>query len=204
MRQAKTPEEAGLDASVPPEQWEALERAAVGAGVIQSALTGKYPSGEKLACPAFRIGKSGDIEALIPTETGLAPLFEQWPSKFGQLAFGFLIDHLEAGAPDLLNAIRQKGEEMVLGPFSLPIRPGVGFAPEARPSKKGATALLALCKRMAKTPDWLMRELEKMDRQGMEPDAAAPPASPAEPNPPEAAESERKPFLDRATAPKVK
>lgn len=195
MPHAKTIEAAGLSTPEQKAQWVALERAAIGAGVIQSALSGKFPSETSLPCPALRIRRDGAIEPLIEIGGAMSPLFEKWPNKFGKLAFGFVADHLESSAPDLLKELRSRGEEFIVGPFSMPIRPGVGFEKGAEPSKKGASALLALCKRMAETPDWLMRELEKMERQALEAEARG--AVPSQ-------QETKEPFLDRATVHKVK
>lgn len=198
MPQAKLKEEAGLVSDPSNEQWLAIERAAMAAGIIRSALSGDFPKSQSMICPALKIRKDGTIEALTEGPDGLEPMFGKWPNRFAQLAFGFVVDHLESSAPDLLKEIRERKDEMILGPFSLPIRPGVGFEQGSEPSKKGASALLALCKRMAATPEWLMKELERMERSALAEESAKLRAGDPQAN------EEPSGFLDRPSLPRVK
>lgn len=151
-------------------QWSAMERLAISAGLIQSALSNAYPGqNEPLRCPYLEVGADMEVTPLARGPEGeLRSLFELWPNKFGRLAFGFARDHLQMSAPDLLEGLaRRAGEEggaLRLGPFEFAIRSGVGFAAGAEPARASAPAHLALCKRMAQTPDWILSELERIER----------------------------------------
>lgn len=210
-------------------QWPCLERLAVSAGLIQSALSHVYPAaGETLLrCPYLMVLPSKEIipMALPPSasaassselmpevishldqeranlessphrhqattnktgktlskeeslkssaeeakKNGAQNLFELWPNKFGKLTFGFARDHLEMAAPDLLEALASAAREsqdqhIILGPFAFKIKPGVGFEKGAEPSRVSAPAHLALCKKMASTPGWIVSALERMEK----------------------------------------
>lgn len=170
------------------EQWGALERLAVSAGLIQSALSNVYPGqGERLRCPYLAVGSDREVTPLARgTDGELKSLFELWPNKFGRLAFGFARDHLEMSAPDLLDSLaRRAGQsergELRLGPFDFAIRAGVGFEGGCEPARASAPAHLALCKRIAQTPGWIVRELERIERG--EPAAMAPSPGPGKRKP---------------------
>lgn len=153
------------------EQWPSLERLAISAGLIQSALSSVYPAaGESLVCPYLRLSAQGDVEPMAIAEDGSSKsLFEVWPNKFGKLAFGFARDHLEMSAPKLFERLRAIAAQsprgvLTLGPFEFQIKAGVGFAQGCEPARVSAPAHLALCKKMAQTPGWIMEALERMER----------------------------------------
>ena len=158
---------------------EGLRRLAASAALIKATLagSGEFERGQVVS-PELRIQGDGEIEAWVQERLGWRDMFEGWNSpgeKFGRLAFGFACDHfrmLHAEYHQKLSAMaREQGPVVVRSrPFGIESGAGLG---EARPEPMTAPALMALCQRMASSPQWLMKALDELERGG-----AAPPMPP--------------------------
>lgn len=148
---------------------EGLRKLAASAALIRASLDGGggFVSGE-VESPELRIRTDGDFEAWIDVKGSLLDMFVAWPDKFGQLAFGFACDHFKMLHEPYWMLLRQAAENakhslVVAGPEPFGVDRRLGLS-EAVPERMTAPALMALCQRMASTPDWLMGALDDLEK----------------------------------------
>lgn len=162
---------------------EGLKKLAASAALIKAILTqGAGLLDDALASPQLRFKSDGEIEAWLPTDDGLhVEMFSAWPNKFAQLAFGFACDHFkmlhEAAWRELTEKAFQQDSAAIVDTKNFSIDQNTVFS-DAQPERMTAPALMAMCKRMASTPGWLMGALDDLEH-GRSPFGLAPEAKKA-------------------------
>lgn len=146
-----------------------LRKLSASAALIRATLEGPQAFRRGgVSSPELRIKPDGDFEAWVEVQGVPVKLFEVWPNKFGELAFGFACDHFKmrheerwaamaAGARSAGCALPACSAEL----FGVDSDRGLS---EAAPERMTAPALMALCRRMAGSPDWLIGALDDLEK----------------------------------------